>query len=157
MFREMRRKSQQITPEEFRRILTEEKRAVLSVLGDDGYPYGVPINFIYIPEDNSIYFHCAKEGHKLDSMRRCDKVCLTVHDSGYRKDDWSYYVNSVIVFGRASIIEDLNLKREKARAFGAKYIPTKEELEDGIDDGLSRIHMIRISIEHMTGKLVHEK
>ena len=157
MFRNMRRINQLIPQEECRRILTEERRAVLSVIGDDGYPYGVPINYVYDPDDNSIYFHSAKEGHKLDSMRRCDKVCLTVHDSGYRKDDWSYYVSSVIVFGRASVIEDDDLKREKARAFGAKYIPTKEELSKELESGLGRMHMIRISIEHMTGKFVHEK
>ncbi len=157
MFREMRRIKQQLSEQECQRILSEQKRAVLSVVGDDGYPYGVPINYYYDKADNCIYFHCAKEGHKLDSIMRCDKVCLTVHDNGYQKDDWSYYVTSVIVFGRASVMEDGDLKLEKARLFGAKYFPTKEELDDEIKRSFNRANIICIKIEHMTGKLVHEK
>lgn len=157
MFREMRRFKQKVSTEECERILSEEKRAVFSVIGDDGYPYGVPINYLYDKSDNCIYFHCAKEGHKLDAIKHCDKVCLTVHDNGYQKDDWSYYVTSVIVFGRASVMEDGDKKREKARQFGAKYFPTKEELDAEIAHSYNRVNIICIKIEHMTGKLVHEK
>ena len=76
MFREMRRFKQQITTEECKKVLKEEKRAAFSVIGDDGYPYTIPINFYYDEADNIIYFHGAKEGHKVDAMNRCDKVCL---------------------------------------------------------------------------------
>ncbi|MBP5603962.1 MAG: pyridoxamine 5'-phosphate oxidase family protein, partial [Ruminiclostridium sp.] len=103
------------------RILDEEKRAVLSVNGDDGYPYAVPINFWYDSEADKIYFHCAKSGHKLDAMTRDDKVCFTVYNTGYQKEDWSYYVTSVIVFGRARVMTDEAVMREKIRKFGLKY------------------------------------
>lgn len=68
MFREMRRFKQQISEEECIRILKEQPRGVLSMLGDDGYPYGIPLDYLYM-EDGHLYFHCAKEGHKLDAIR----------------------------------------------------------------------------------------
>ena len=63
--------------EECRQILKTEKRGVLSVIGDNGYPYGIPINFYYDENDGKIYFHCAKEGHKIDAIKNCDKACFT--------------------------------------------------------------------------------
>ena len=88
MFRPMRRIKQEIPHEDCVKILSGEKRAVLSVIGDDGYPYGVPINFYYDADTDKVYFHCAKAGHKLDSLLADDKVCLTVYDNGYRKEDF---------------------------------------------------------------------
>ena len=155
MFREMRRFRQAVSRDECEKILREEKRAVLSVNGDDGYPYAVPINFLY--DDGKIYFHCAKAGHKLDAMLRDDKVCFTVHDSGYRKDDWSYYVTSVVVFGRARVMVDDTEMREKIKRFGMKYYPTEQEVDEEIRKDAARVNFVEITIEHMTGKLVHEK
>ena len=74
MFREKIRKKQQITEEECIRILKEEPRGVLSVLGDDGYPYGMPINHFYNEEDGRLYFHSGMKGHKVDAIERCDKA-----------------------------------------------------------------------------------
>ncbi len=101
MFREMMRFKQAIPREECIRILQEEKRGVLSVLGDDDYPYGMPINHWYCPEDGKIYFHGGRQGHKIDAIRRHDKVSFCVYDSGFRKEgDWALNIKSVIVFGR---------------------------------------------------------
>lgn len=69
MFRSMRRFKQQLTQEECVEILNTEVRGVLSVLGDDDYPYGIPIDFYYNQQENKIYFHGAKEGHKIDSKK----------------------------------------------------------------------------------------
>ena len=157
MFRPMRRFKQQISHEECVKILTEEKRGVLSVNGDDGYPYGVPINFWYDSDADRIYFHCAKAGHKLDAMTRDDKVCFTVYNSGFQKEDWSYYVTSVIVFGRARVMTDESKMREKIKKFGMKYYPTESEVDEEIRKDFPRVNMVEITIEHMTGKLVHEK
>lgn len=85
MFREMRRFKQQITTEECKKVLKEEKRAAFSVIGDDGYPYTIPINFYYDEADNIIYFHGAKEGHKADAVNRCDKGLLDCLESGIQK------------------------------------------------------------------------
>ena len=70
MFRPMRRFKQQLPQEECISILKSEVRGILSVLGDDDYPYGVPLDFYYSEEDDRIYFHGAGEGHKIDSIRK---------------------------------------------------------------------------------------
>lgn len=157
MFRPMRRFKQEVSRDECIKILTEEKRAVFAVNGDDGYPYAVPVNFWYDSEADRIYFHCSKAGHKLDAMLKDDKVCFTVYNTGYRKEDWSYYVTSVIVFGRAKVMDDEEEKREKIKRFGMKYYPTEQEVEEEIRKDFSRVNFVEITIEHMTGKLVHEK
>ena len=158
MFREMRRKGQQVSMEECIRILNQEKRATLSVNGDDGYPYSVPVNFYYDGIENAIFFHSARTGHKTDSINRSDKVCFMVHDQGYKKDgDWSYFVTSVIIFGRASFVTDKQIKRDKLRLFGLKYFPDTVDVEEELDSGMDRINLVRIDIEHMTGKLVNER
>lgn len=72
MFRKMRRYRQQLSQEETISILKSGKTAVLGVLGDDGYPYTVPINYVYA--DGKIYFHGAKSGHKIDAIKRCGRV-----------------------------------------------------------------------------------
>lgn len=157
MFRPMRRFKQEVPRVDCIKILTEEKRAVLAVNGDDGYPYAVPINFYYDSDTDRIYFHCAKAGHKLDAMTRDDRVCFTVYNTGYQKDDWSYYVTSVIVFGRARIMTDRDEMLEKIRKFGLKYYPTAPEVDEEIRKDFDRVNLVEITIEHMTGKLVHEK
>jgi nitroimidazol reductase NimA-like FMN-containing flavoprotein (pyridoxamine 5'-phosphate oxidase superfamily) len=157
MFREMRRIKQALSEGECVKILKEEKRGVLAVSGDGGYPYAVPINFYYDEEENAIYFHSAKNGHKIDAMKNCDKVCFTVINGGEKSDDWSYYVKSVIIFGRAAPVTDPDLKLKKLKAFGMKYYPSEEELEKELARDYGRVELMCIKVEHMTGKLVHEK
>ena len=157
MFRPMRRFKQEVSREECIKILTEEKRAVFAVNGDDGYPYAVPVNFWYDSEADRIYFHCSKAGHKLDAMLKDDRVCFTVYNTGYQKEDWSYYVTSVIVFGRAKVMDNEEEKREKIKRFGMKYYPSEAEVDEEIRKDFSRVNFVEITIEHMTGKLVYEK
>ena len=85
-FRPMRRSKQELSREECIEILMQEPRGVLSVLGEGGYPYGMPINQYYCPENGRLYFHTAREGHRLDAIRAHDKVSLCVYDQGYRKE-----------------------------------------------------------------------
>ena len=157
MFRPMRRAGQQLSPSECEEILRKATSGTLAVIGDGGYPYAVPINFYYDEAENKLYFHCAREGHKADAMKNCDKVCFTAHDAGEQRGDWSYYVKSVIVFGRVRPVEDAAVKYEKAKAFGMKYYPGEEELEQELVRYLGRACIMEISIGHMSGKLVHEK
>ena len=156
-FRQMRRSKQTLTEGECVRLLETEKRGVLAVSGDEGYPYALPINFYYDPDAHKIYFHSALEGHKQDALRRNPKVCVTVHDAGEQRDDWSYYVKSVIIFGEARPVEDPAVKYEKARAFGMKYFPTEEELDRTMERSYDRMQIIEITVRRMSGKLVHEK
>ena len=130
MFREMRRFKQQITTEECKKVLKEEKRAAFSVIGDDGYPYTIPINFYYDEADNIIYFHGAKEGHKVDAMNRCDKVCLTVWNQGFKKEGhWEWNPTSVVVFGKVKLVTEKNIFEDRLRKLAAKYYPNIDEIE----------------------------
>ncbi|MBR1659013.1 MAG: pyridoxamine 5'-phosphate oxidase family protein [Oscillospiraceae bacterium] len=158
MFRQLRRKRQEVPREECSRILAAEKRGVLAVSGDDGYPYAVPVNFYYDETEERIYLHGAKEGHKLDAIRGNDKVCFTVWDRGRQEDgDWSFHVTSVVAFGRAELMEDGALALEKLRALGLKYYPDADEVEEELRRSQGYVQMLAICIEHMTGKLVHER
>ena len=130
MFREMRRFKQQITTEECKKVLKEEKRAAFSVIGDEGYPYTIPINFYYDEADNIIYFHGAKEGHKVDAMNRCDKVCLTVWNQGFKKEGhWEWNPTSVVVFGKVKLVTEKNIFEDRLRKLAAKYYPNIDEIE----------------------------
>ena len=157
-FREMRRSKQAVSNEECIDMLKNEKRGVLSVIGDNGYPYGVPVNFYYDEADGMIYFHGAKEGHKLDAIKRCNKVCFTTWGGDYKKEgDWAWYVTSVIAMGRAELITDRDLTNEKLRLLGDKYFPSADETEATMQRSAARTQLIAMEIEHMTGKLVHER
>ena len=161
MFRDMRRFKQQLSEEKVCEVLTSARRGVLSVLGDEGYPYGVPINFVYDAsqgEHGSIFFHAAVEGHKLDAISRSNKACFTTMDEGYRNEgEWWYYVNSVICFGRARLVEDDQRKHDALLALGQKYFPPEKDIEADISKNWERVNMVELTIEHVTGKLVQEK
>ena len=157
MFREMRRFKQQISEEECIRLLKEQPRGVLSMLGDDGYPYGIPIDHWYSEKDNKLYFHCAKVGHKLDAIAACDKVSFCVIDEGYRKDgEWALNINSVVVFGKMRIVEDEDKKREICTNLVRKFTDDEEYLHKELTNAFPRVCCLELIIEHMTGKLVNE-
>ena len=156
MFRTMRRFKQQVNSEECIRILKEEKRGVLSVLGEGGYPYGIPLNHWYA-DDGNLYFHSAKEGHKIDAVRACDKVSYCVYDKGYRKDgEWALNVTSVVVFGRIRLVTDEKKAKEICSAICRKFTEDEEYLEKELQGSLSRVQCLMLVPEHMTGKLVNE-
>lgn len=159
MFREMRRRNQALDREACVEILHTEKRGVLSVHGEDGYPYAIPLNFVFDEAEETIYFHCAKEGHKLDAIRQNEKVCFTTWTAGDpdAEDGWSYHVSSVVVFGCAEVVTDETVKYEKAKALGLKYFPTREMVDEELEHALVRAELVGICIDHMTGKRVHEK
>ena len=157
MFRKMRREKQAIPEEECIRILKEEKRGVLSVIGDDGYPYGTPINHYYSEEDGRIYFHGGKVGHKVDAMRACDKVSYCVYDSGeHVGDDWALTFKCVIVFGRMEFIEDPEEIARLSRLLSEKFTDDQAYIDGEIKGYLAATLMYALIPEHMTGKRVHE-
>ena len=158
MFRPMLRKRQQLPEEECVQILKEQLRGVLSLLGDDGYPYGVPLNHYYCEEDGKLYFHCAKVVHKIDAIRGCEKASFCVCDEGYRKEGaWSLYIRSVIVFGRIEFVEDRDVIYRIARALSYKFTDDEAFIQKEIDRFGKGTMMFALVPEHMTGKLVHEE
>ena len=138
--------------------IISHRRAALSVHGDDGYPYTIPINFYYDEDENKIYFHSAKAGHKIDAIKANDKICLTTWDDGYLVEgDWAFYVSSCVVFGRAKLIEDRQVTEDKTRTLAFKYFPTVEEVEYVIKKSIDGVQLVAIEIEHISGKKIHEK
>ena len=157
MFRQMRRFKQQISDEECIRILKDQPRGVLSVIGDNGYPYGIPLDHWYSESDNRLYFHCAKEGHKLDAIKACDKVSYCVYDEGYRREgEWALNINSVVIFGRMHVVEDEGRKRIICENLCRKFTDDEAFLEREMKNAFPRVCCLEIEIEHMTGKLVNE-
>lgn len=156
-FRQMRRSKQQLSREECVRILEEQKRGVLSLLGDGGYPYGIPMDHWYCRDDGKLYFHCAREGHKLDAVAGCDKAGYCVLDEGFRREgEWALNFRSVVVFGRVRVVEDEDKKREICTALVRRFTDDEEYLQKELRSAFSRVCCLEFSIEHMTGKLVNE-
>ena len=157
MFREMRRYKQQIDREECVKVLKTEKRGVLSLIGDDGYPYGIPMNHFYDEKENKIYFHGAKTGHKIDALNRCKKCCYTVFDHGYRKDgEWSLNVQSVVVFGTIKVVTSEEKMRQICTDLCRKFTDDEEYLKQELEHALPRVQCLELTPDHMTGKLVNE-
>ena len=157
MFRELTRKKQMIPEEECIEILKNEPRGVLSVLGDDDYPYGMPLNHFYCEKDGKLYFHGGVTGHRVDAIKRHDKVSFCVCDSGFRKEgEWALNIRSVIVFGRIEISEDTEKIFEISRLLSYKFTNDEEYIEHEIKYAGPRTFMFALVPEHMTGKLVKE-
>lgn len=158
MFREMRRIKQQISEETCKEILTQEPRGVLSLIGDDGYPYGLPLTHWYCEENGHIYFHGAGVGHKIDAIKNCSKASFCVMDKGYHKEgEWSLYINSVIVFGQIQILEDEASKAGVCEAMCRKFTDDQEYIAKEFRNAFHRVTVLELIPEHMTGKLVHEQ
>jgi hypothetical protein len=151
-FREMRRKRQQLPEEENIKILKKATAGTLALHGDGGYPYAVPISYVY--HEGKLYFHSALAGHKVDAIRSCDKAsfCVIEQDDVQPKK-YTTFFRSVIAFGRIHIIEDEQDKLEAALLLGNRYNPNDDEsLKKELQGGFTRMLMIRFDIEHLTGK-----
>lgn len=154
--RQMRRFPQELTPEECRRVLERGTHGVLAVLGDEGYPYAVPLSYVY--EDGKIWFHCAKQGHKLDAIRKEPKVSFCVVDQDQVvPEEYTTYFRSVIAFGTARELEDEGEKRTALEVLAAKYSPDQVEgRQKEIQSAFDRVTMVELAVEHMTGKQAKE-
>ena len=156
-FRPMRRFKQQISEEECIHVLETEKRGVLSMLGENGYPYGIPLNHWYNPADGKLYFHGAKTGHKIDAITQNNQVSYCVYDTGYRKEgEWALNVRSVVVFGRISLVTDAQKAQMIGENLCRKFTDDEEYIQREIRNALPRVQCLELTIDHMTGKLVKE-
>lgn len=157
MFREMRRKRQQMPESEAVAILERGSHGVLAVLGDGGYPYAVPISYVY--EDGKIYMHCAKSGHKLDAVRACEKAsfCVVDQDEVVQAEFTSHY-RSAIAFGRIREITDDAEKRRMVSLLARKYCPDlpQAEHDKAIERDWAPLNMLELTIEHLTAKQAKE-
>lgn len=157
MFRELVRKNKQLPMEDCIQVLENETRGVLSVLGDNGYPYGTPMNHWYNWEDGCIYFHCGKLGHRLGALKQLDKVSFCTYDKGYRSEgDWALHVKSVIVFGRVEILDDLNTITDITTRLSHKFTQDDAYIQKEIQQHAHRTLLLKLVPEHICGKLVTE-
>jgi len=153
MFREMRRNKQILSEEESVEVLNKGTAGVLALLGDDDYPYAVPISYVYF--NNKIYFHGAKSGHKIDAIEKCDKAsfCVIAQDHIMPEEYTTYYI-SVIAFGRIRILEDETEKKRAVEELAKKYYPgdSEENRQMTIDKAWESFCMMEFTVEHLSGK-----
>lgn len=153
MFREMRRARQALPKPEAVAILEAASSGVLALSGDDGYPYAVPLSYVYA--DNKIYFHCAKAGHKLDAIRRSPKAsfCVIAQDEVLPEQFTTAY-RSVIAFGQIRVLEEEAEQRAAIEILMKKYSPQMPDSEHQaeISKFWQALCMLEMTVEHLTGK-----
>lgn len=158
MFRPIRKKKNEISTDKAKELLRCSRRGVLAVNGDNGYPYAIPVNYLYDENAQKIIFHGAKAGHKADSLKACDKVCFTVYGNETVKEEvWAPYVQSAVVFGRCHLIENRETAIELLKRFAMKYYPSEDMVVDALAASAGAVQMFQIEIEHISGKEVQER
>lgn len=152
MFREMRRFRQLLPREAAVEILNRNTSGTLALSGDEDYPYVVPISYVYA--DEKLYFHSAKSGHKIDAIEKHEKVSFCVVDQDYVVlEKFTTYFRSVIVFGKAHLVEDIDEIRRIAMVLAMKYSADfKDRIPKEIDSLINNMAIIEMSIDHMTAK-----
>ena len=130
---------------------------MLAVNGDDGYPYAMPMNHYYNPEDGCIYFHCGRSGHRLEAIQRSDRVSFCVTEQGEREaGEWAYRVRSVIVFGRIEVIDDLDTVVRIAVPLSRKFTQDMAYIRGEVERSAKATLLLRLRPEHICGKRVTE-
>lgn len=151
MFREMRRGRQLLSEDDTAAVMNRCTNGVLACLGDEGYPYAVPLSYVYY--NGKIYFHSAKAGHKIDAILNNSKVSFSVIDEDtIVSEEYTTYFRSVIAFGKARIAEG-DEWLEAFKALVEKYSgdqPEEAKLKE--ITGCTQSHIVAVDIEHITGK-----
>lgn len=151
--RAMRHSECQLSPDDAEKYLREESWGVLSVHGDSGFPYGVPMNYIW--DQGTILLHAtAENSHRLDALKRDSKVCFTVvPEHRLDRDRWTTEYASVIVFGTAEILREPEDKLAAMCAFMQTLSPHRlDEAFLACPPAAAKMVMIRIHPVMITGK-----
>jgi nitroimidazol reductase NimA-like FMN-containing flavoprotein (pyridoxamine 5'-phosphate oxidase superfamily) len=156
MFREIKKSGSTMESEESLEILKNGVYGVLSTVGEDGYAYGVPLNYIY--DGSSVFFHCGFNGHKIDNLHFDDKVSFcVVGNNEIAPSILSMRYKSVIVFGRANEAQGEE-KREALKLFIEKYTPQfRSKGMEHIENSIDGTCVYKIKVEHISGKSRHFK
>ena len=152
MFREVRRKDRLWDTAEAARLLETGEYGFLSMVGTDGFGYGIPISFV--KSGNSLYFHCAPEGYKLDCLRENPRVSFcVVGKTRVVPHQFTTAYESVHLFGTVQLDLSDEERRRALRLLVKKYSPEYEEIgEKYIEKSFHRTHILRLDIEHLSGK-----
>lgn len=158
MFRPIRKKKNGISTDAAEELLLSARRGVLAMNGDEGYPYAIPINYLYDRENRTICFHGSRIGHKADALKNSDKVCFTViGNEAVKEEAWAPFVRSVVVFGRCAPVDDPEKAAALLKRFAMKYYPCEQAAEEEIAVSGRAVRMYEIRIEHFSGKEVQER
>ena len=158
MFRPVKKKVNEISISSAKDLIKRSRRGILAVNGDNGYPYAIPINYLYDKESQKIFFHGSKVGHKVDAIKKSDKICFTVYGNEQIKEEtWAPYLQSAIVFGRCKLIEDEDRAMKVLIDFAMKYYPSVSMVEAEMKKAAKATQMFEITIEHISGKEVQER
>ncbi|HWR44241.1 pyridoxamine 5'-phosphate oxidase family protein [Sporomusa sp.] len=153
LFSEMRRKEKLMSPEDTIKVLKEAEFGSLACIGENGYPYSVPLNYAY--ENNAIYFHSAHAGNKIENIKRYNKVSFSVVN--YQKllpEKFDTEYDSAIVYGNAFEVTDEQEKRDALMFLIEKYSGNyRDQGIAYIDRAIKAVSVYKIQIIHMTGKL----
>ena len=153
MFRPMRRSRQALGIDACKEVLSRGTSGVLALLGDGGWPYAVPMSYAF--DGEKLYFHCAREGHKLDAIRREARASFCVVDRDeVAPEEYTTYFRSVIAFGRVRVLEDEAQKRAAIELLARRYFPqdSAENRRRAIERERTGLCMLEMDIEHMSGK-----
>lgn len=157
MFRELTRKNKQISNDRCIKILKTEARGVLSVNSENGYPYCMPMNHYYCEENNKIYFHCGKTGHRIDCLKGNNKASFCVYTKGTKEEnDWALNIESVIVFGEIKIIENEETIKNIVTKLSYKFTEDEEYINNEIKNYLNETILLELTTLHICGKMVKE-
>lgn len=153
----MRRFKQELSHQDCIEVLRQEPRGVLSLIGENGYPYGIPMDYWYDEESGNLYFHGAREGHKLDAIRKCARASYCVMDQGFRREgEWALNIKSVVVFGEIAPVEDREKTLMVCTNLCRKFTEDEAYLEQELKSAGERVLCLELRPEHMTGKMVNE-
>ena len=157
MFRKLAKANKAISEEKCIALLKNQKRGVLSVLGDDDYPYGMPLNHYYDEETGNIYFHSGNYGHRKAAVEKHDKVSFCVlSDPQEVEGTFGLDLQSVIVFGRMKVVTDMDMIKDICRKLCLKFTQDMEWIEKEIEADAKATILLELTPEHMCGKFVNE-
>lgn len=152
MKREMYKKDRQLSEEKTKEIFEKGHHGILSVNGDEGYPYGVPVNYVYL--NDAIYIHSAKYGYKIEALEKSDKVCFSaILNSEILPSQFTAAFESVIATGKAVMVEDTAEKKLVLDTFIDRFSPEfKEGGQKFIAAAFEKTAIIRIDVNEIKGK-----
>lgn len=158
MFRKVRKIKNELDEKTTKEVLKKAPRGVLALNGDDGYPYGLPLNYVYDEDNNVLYFHGTKTGYKIDCIEKSPKASFTaLLEEGVSDDGWSKNVSSVVAYGLLEEIEDSDFARDALVKLAQKYYPSENLIEENIKANFKNTKMLAFHINYMTGKRVNER
>ena len=157
-FRPVRRTKRELPREAARELLKTARWGVLAMNGLEGYPYAIPVNFLYDGQAEKIYFHGARAGHKAEALRQCPKVCCTVGGEEVgKKEAWAPFVKSAVAFGRCRPLDSTPETMAQLKRMAMKYYPQERIADEEIAKAGGAVQIYVIEIDHLTGKEVQEK